>query len=136
MPEVNVNEATHEKMAARTARLATYPGLPAVEEIVRAAGEVQRHGIVQANREAADLIRTTVDLVAEQTVHDIETMTELLQARHWGEVAQIQNRFLQASLARKLYLAHRCWQTSQGVMLATALAAQEQVERQAYAFSL
>lgn len=55
---------------------------------------------------AAEMGRRFIDLVQEQTTHNLCMMLALTQARHWNEVIQIQQDYLRTSMALMARLAN------------------------------
>lgn len=116
---------------ARVTSIAARSSLQAIKETTDAVAEVEREVVHQASEGTLALGRTLVDLVNEQTAHNVQVVMALSRARHWGEVVQIQNDFLRASMERMAQLTTRYMEVVQGVVTSTASTVKNEADRAA-----
>ena len=105
-------------MASTTAR----EGLDVVRGAAGAAAETGREAAGRSAEGAAELGRLWVDLLGEQTRHNLEVATALGRAVRWDEVVQAQGEFVRVSLERLHELNRRYLEIVQGMMEAAPAA--------------
>src|SRR4051794_30757081 len=113
-------EATETGAQATTAARS---GLQLVERTAGAFGEAQRETAQRSAEVTAELGRLFVELLSEQTRHNLEVATAFGRMANWGEVARLQGEFVRASFERVNRLNGRYLEIVQGVMRATVSAA-------------
>lgn len=69
---------------------------------------------------AAELGRNFVDLVQQQTKHNLCMMLAMAQARHWNEVIEIQQDYLRTSMALMAKIANSSVAMLQSVVTTSA----------------
>ena len=118
MPKI-ANAENHERVAGadklgEMARSTTEQGADAARRgIERArdaamnAAENQRQILQQSAGESAELGRAIVDLIGQQTRHNMQVATAFGRAVNWAEVAEIQRDFLAGSFHRMNQLGER-----------------------------
>jgi hypothetical protein len=115
-------------------------GLHVVQRTTDAFGEVQREVAQRSAEHTAELGRVFVDLLQEQTQHNLKTFAALTGAVDWDQVARavdwervakIQSEYLRVSLERGAQLARRYLEASQAVTGAAADAAKKQARKAA-----
>jgi competence ComEA-like helix-hairpin-helix protein len=109
---------TGVRVASTTAR----EGLGVVRRTVGAAAETEREVVGRSAEGAAELGRLWVDLLGEQTRHNLEVATALGRAVRWDEVVQAQGEFVRVSLERLHELNRRYLEIVQGMMEAAPAA--------------
>ncbi len=131
-------EATRE--ATERAADAARQGLHVVERTVGAAAEVERAVAQRSVEGTAELGQALVDLMQEQTRHNLETLRAFGEAIDWDRVARavdwdrmrrIQAEYLQVSLERAAELTRRYLEVSQAVVTAAASVAQREAKKAA-----
>jgi len=110
--------ATGVRVASTTAR----EGLDVVRGAAGAAAETGREAAGRSAEGAAELGRLWVDLLGEQTRHNLEVATALGRAVRWDEVVQAQGEFVRVSLERLHELNRRYLEIVQDMMEATPAA--------------
>ena len=110
--------ATGVRVASTTAR----EGLDVVRGAAGAAAETGREAVGRSAEGAADLGRLWVDLLGEQTRHNLEVATALGRAVRWGEVVQAQGEFVRVSLERLHEMNRRYLEIVQDMMEAAPAA--------------
>jgi hypothetical protein len=108
---------------AQTASTAARSGLQLVERTAGAFGEVQRETAQRSAEATAELGRLFVELLSEQTRHNLEVATAFGRVADWGEIARLQGEFVRASFERMNRLNGRYLEVVQDVMRATVSAA-------------
>jgi competence protein ComEA len=103
---------TGVRVASTTAR----EGLGVVRRTAGAAAETEREVVGRSAEGAAELGRLWVDLLGEQTRHNLEVATALGRAVRWDEVVQAQGEFVRVSLERLHELNRRYLEIVQGMM--------------------
>jgi hypothetical protein len=131
-------EVTREA-AERTAAVARR-GVQAVRRTVEAAAEVESAVAHRSAEATTELGQAFLDLVQQQTRHNLETLTALADAVDWERVAkavdwervvEIQSAFVRASLERATQLTQRYFAVGQAVTVSAADAAKRQVRKAA-----
>jgi competence ComEA-like helix-hairpin-helix protein len=110
--------ATGVRVASTTAR----EGLDVVRGAAGAAAETGREAAGRSAEGAAELGRLWVDLLGEQTRHNLEVATALGRAVRWDEVVQAQGEFVRVSLERLHELNRRYLEIVQDMMEAAPAA--------------
>ena len=110
--------ATGVRVASTTAR----EGLDVVRGAAGAAAETGREAAGRSAEGAAELGRLWVDLLGEQTRHNLEVATALGRAVRWDEVIEAQAEFVHVSLERFGELNRRYLEIVQGVVETTSAA--------------
>jgi hypothetical protein len=97
-----------------TARSASEQGAGAARETMERArtsvtqvAEEQRQAIQQSAGEAAELGRVFVDLLGQQTRHNMQVAAAFGRAVNWAEVAEIQRDFIAGNFERMNQLGER-----------------------------
>jgi hypothetical protein len=115
-------------------------GLHVIQRTTDALGGVQREVAQRSAEHTAELGRVFVDLLQEQTQHNLKTFAALTGAVDWDQVAKavdwervtkIQGEYLRVSLERTAQLVRRYLEASQAVVAATADAAKKQARKAA-----
>ena len=115
-------------------------GLHVVQRTTDALGRMQREVAQRSAEHTAELGRVFVDLLQEQTQHNLKAFAALTSAVDWDQVARavdwervarIQGEYLRVSLERTAQLARRYLEASQAVADATADAAKKQARKAA-----
>ena len=70
-----------------------------------------------------------VDLLAEQTRHNVQVFQASAQPANWGEAAQLQSEFLRTSLQRAARFTRRYFEIGQAVMISALSTARGQAKR-------
>src|SRR3954447_8077371 len=104
------------RVASATAR----EGVEVVRRVFGAAAETERETVGRAAEGAAELGRLWVDLLGEQTRHNLEVATALGRAVRWDEVIEAQAEFVRVSLERFGELNRRYLEIVQGVVETTS----------------
>jgi len=104
--------ATGVRVASTTAR----EGLDVVRGAAGAAAGTGREVVGRSAEGAAELGRLWVDLLGEQTRHNLEVATALGRAVRWDEVVQAQGEFVRVSLERLHELNRRYLEIVHGMM--------------------
>jgi hypothetical protein len=117
-------EATRHaaESGARVASTAAREGLGVVRRAVGTAAETEREVVGRSAEGAAELGRLWVDLLGEQTRHNLEVATALGRAVRWDEVVQAQGEFVRVSLERFSELNRRYFEIVRGMMETTSAA--------------
>jgi hypothetical protein len=106
----------------RVASTAAREGTEIVRRVFGAAAETEREAGGRAAEGAAELGRLWVDLLGEQTRHNLEVAAVLSQAVRWDEVIGAQAEFVRVSLERFGELNRRYLEIVQGVVETTSAA--------------
>ena len=116
-------EATEAGTQATTE--AARSGLRLVEQTAGTLGEVQRETAQRSAEATAELGRLFVELLSEQTRHNMEVATAFGRVADWGEIARLQGEFVRESFERLNRLNGRYLEIVQDVMRATVSAAEQ-----------
>jgi hypothetical protein len=115
-------------------------GVQVVRRTVDAAAEVEGAVAYRSAEGASELGQVLVDLLNQQTRHNLETLTALgsavdwervAKAVDWDRVVEIQSAYLRVSFERAAQLTQRYFEVVQAVTLAAADAAQRQAKKAA-----
>ena len=107
---------------ARAASTAAREGLGVVRRAVDVAAETEREVASRSAEGAAELGRLWMDLLGEQTRHNLEVATALGRAVRWDEVVEAQGEFVRVSLERLHELNRRYLEIVRGMMETTSAA--------------
>ena len=102
-------------------------GLQQVEKASGAFGELQH----ETARQSAELGQLFVELLNEQTRHNLQVVTVFGRAVSWDEVIQVQGEFVRASFERMNQLNARYLEIFQGMMRAATSTAKDQARKAA-----
>jgi hypothetical protein len=100
----------------------TREGVEVVRRVFGAAAETERETVGRAAEGAAELGRLWVDLLGEQTRHNVQVAAALSRAVRWDEVVQAQGEFVRVSLERLQELNRRYLEIVRGVVEAAPAA--------------
>ena len=99
----------------RVASTAAREGLGVLRRTVGAAAEAEREAVGRSAEGAAELGRLWVDLLGEQTRHNVQVAAALSQAVRWDEVVRAQGEFVRVSLERLQELNRRYLEIVRGM---------------------
>src|SRR3954454_1728074 len=116
-------EATETGAQATTTAAAT--ALRRFERTAGAFGEAQRETAQRSAEATAELGRLFVELLSEQTRHNLEVATAFGRVANWGEIARLQSEFVRESFERLNRLNGRYLEVVQDMMRATVSAAEQ-----------
>jgi hypothetical protein len=136
-PAPHMREAVRAatRAGAEAAETVGRDGLQVVQRAASTVAKVERAVAHRSAEGTAELGRTLLDLVEQQTRRNLEAWTALTEVVDWGRVAeavnwdrvfQIQGEFWRASLEQAAQLTQRYLEASQTVMTAAADATREQ----------
>ena len=126
--------------ASDNVKTLNYRGIQNVQTAVDAADEVSRIMADKAIGGLSELGNTVVDLLKEQTEHNLETLQALYGAVDWDQVVkavdwrsavQIQVEFMRSSWTRAAHLTQRYLEVSQSMMTSNASVLQRQAKKAA-----
>ena len=126
---VKTAEVTRE--TAGQAENVAQGSLQSLRQAVDAAAEVERKTVRRAGEGMAEVSQVLVDLVNEQTRHNIQLFHALTQTVDWGQATQLQSEVLRTSLKRTAQFTRRYFEVSQAVMNAAVASAQHQAKKAA-----
>jgi hypothetical protein len=106
-------------------------GAQLVRRTTEAAGEVQRQVAHRSAEGTAELGQVLVDLMNEQTRHNVETFKALTGAVDWDRVVKVQGEFLRVTLERMVQLNQRYLDVFQSVVNAAVTTAKDQARKAA-----
>ena len=106
-------------------------GAQLVRRTTEAAGEVQRQVAHRSAEGTAELGQVLVDLMNEQTRHNVETFKALTGAVDWDRVVKVQGEFLRVTLERMVQLNQRYLDVFQSVANAAVTTAKDQARKAA-----
>ena len=112
---------TGREVASRTAE----GGLQLVQRTAGAMSEVQREAARQSTEGTAELGKLWIELLNEQTRHNLAVAAALGKAVNWEELVRAQSEYLRASFERANELNRRYLEIVQTVMKATASTVEE-----------
>jgi hypothetical protein len=133
-----IAEVTRE--AADRAENVARRGVQVVRRTVEAAAEVESAVAHRSAEGATELGQALVELVNQQTRHNLETLTALTHAVDWDRVTkavdwdrvfQIQGEFVRASFERATQLTRRYVEVAQAVTVSVADTAKRQARKAA-----
>jgi hypothetical protein len=105
--------------------------LEMVQRTADTTGEVQRAMVQRSAASTSELSQVLMDLVKEQSRHNLETLTALTRAVRWDEILQAQSEFLRVSLERMAEFGRRYVEVTQAVLTSASRAAQDRRDRAA-----
>ena len=120
-------EVTRE--AAGQAENVARSGLQVVRRTVDAVAEVEQQTARRAAEGTSEISQVLIDLINEQTRHNVAAFQALTQAVDWRQVAELQSRFLRESLERTAQFTQRYFEVSQAVLTSVLSATQEQAHK-------
>jgi len=106
-------------------------GLRVVQQVAGAVAEVEREVTHRSAEATVELGRALVDLLSEQTRHNLETWRALGEAVDWERVLRLQGEYLRVSLERAAQLTRRSLELGQTVMNAAADTVRDQAKKAA-----
>ena len=115
-------------------------GVQVVRRTVEAAAEVESAAAQRSAEGASELGQALIELVHQQTRHNLETLTALSNAVDWDRVAKavdwdrvvhIQSEFVRVSFERAAQLTQRYFEVVQAVTVAAADTAKRQAKKAA-----
>ena len=101
-----------------TAASVARSGFQVVQRATDEAGEVQRAVAQRSTEGAAELGRAFIDLIGEQTQHNVRVVNALTRTLRWDELLKIQGEYVQASFERLARLTQRYLELTQAAMVA------------------
>jgi competence ComEA-like helix-hairpin-helix protein len=116
---------------AETASRVARSGLQLVQRTAGAMTEAQRETARQSAEGTAELGRLWLELLGDQTRHNLAIATALSKAVDWEEVARTQSEYMSASLERMNQLNSRYLEIIRTVMAASVSIIQDQDKRAA-----
>ena len=122
-------EVTRE--AAGQAENVARSGLQVVRRTVEAVAEVEQQTARRAAEGTAEISQVLIDLINEQTRHNVAAFQALTQAVDWRQVAELQSKFLRESLERTAQFTQRYFEVSQTMLTSVLSTAREQVRKAA-----
>lgn len=105
---------TATRATAETARR----GAEITATVVADAGRAQRAVAQQAGEGAAEISRALIDLVTEQSQHNLQVLGAFGRVMHWEDFLRLQGEYLQASLDRLARFNHSYLELARRVMAA------------------
>lgn len=117
--------------ASREASDAARGGLRLPQQTVSSAGEVQRDITQRSAEGTIQLEQALLDLMHQQTRHNMEVWTALAGTIDWDQVVQIQSEYLRLSLERMAGLTQRYLEVTQKVVTAAADSVAQQARKAA-----
>jgi competence ComEA-like helix-hairpin-helix protein len=117
-------EATRQTATegARVAEATAREGVEIVHSVFGAAAETEREVVSRSAEGVAELGRLWMDLLSDQTRHNLEIATSLGRAVRWDEVLRTQSEFVRASLERLNELNRRYLEIVRGMTETTSAA--------------
>ena len=125
----NAVEVTRE--AVGQAENVARSSLQVVRRTVDAVAEVEQQTARRTAEGTAELSQVLVDLINEQTRHNVAAFRALTQAVDWRQVAELQSKFLRESLERTAQFTQRYFEVSQTMLTSVLSTAREQVRKAA-----
>jgi competence ComEA-like helix-hairpin-helix protein len=116
---------------AETASRVARSGLQLVQRTAGAMTEVQRETARQSAEGTAEFGKLWLELLGEQTRHNLAVATTLSKAVDWEEMVRAQSEYMRASMERMNQLNSRYLEIIRTVMAASVSATQDQDKRAA-----
>ena len=117
--------------AAGQAENVTRSGLQVVRRTVDAVAEVEQQTARRAAEGTAEISQVLIDLINEQTRHNVAVFQALTQAVDWRQVTELQSKFLRESLERTAQFTQRYFEVSQTMLTSVLSTAQHQARKAA-----
>jgi hypothetical protein len=121
-------EVTRET-AGQALNVARGSSLQVVRQAVDAAAEAERKTVRRAGESMAEISQSLVDLLHEQTRHNVQVFQALAQPANWGQANQLQSEFLRTSWQRMAQFTRRYVEVSQAVMTSALSTARGQARK-------
>jgi competence protein ComEA len=113
------------KAGAEAASSTAQGGLQLVQRTAGAMSEVQREAARQSTEGTAELGKLWIELLNEQTRHNLAVAAALSKAVDWEEVVRVQSEYMRGAIERANELNRRYLEIVQTVMKATASTVEE-----------
>ena len=104
-------------------------GFQSARQAVDAGGEVGQKIAERAEAGMTEVNQNLVELLTEQTKHNVQLFQTLAQPSNWGKAAQLQNEFLRTSWQRAAQFARRYVEVSQAAMTSALSTARGQAKK-------
>jgi hypothetical protein len=104
-------------------------GFQSVRQAVDAAAEVERKTARRAGDGVAEINQSLVDLLTEQTKHNVQLFQALAQPANWGKGPQLQSEFLRTTFQRAAQFTRRYVEVGQAVMTSALPTARGQAKK-------
>ena len=104
-------------------------GIQSARQAVDAGGERGEKLAEHAQAGATEVNQNLVQLITEQTKHNIQLFQALAQPSNWGKVAQLQKEFLRTSWQRAAQFSQRYVGVSQAAMSSALSTARNQAKK-------
>jgi hypothetical protein len=104
-------------------------GFQSVRQAVDAAAEAEQKTARHAVTGAAEINQSLVELLTEQTKHNVQLFQALAQPTNWGKGPQLQSEFLRASFQRAAQFTRRYVEVSQAVLTSALPTARGQAKK-------
>ena len=101
-----------DKTASQAENVA-HSGFQSVRQAVDAAAEAEQKTARRAGDGVAEINQSLVELLTEQTKHNVQLFQALAQPANWGKGPQLQSEFLRTSLQRAAQFTRRYVEVSQ-----------------------
>ena len=119
------------KAGAEAASSAAQGGLHLVQRTAGAVSKVQRETTRQSAEGTAELGKLWLEMLGEQTRHNLAVATALSKAVDWEEVIRVQGEYMRSSMERMNQLNSRYLEIVRTVMAVSVPATQDQDKRAA-----
>jgi competence protein ComEA len=119
------------KAGSEAASSAAQGGLQLVQRTAGAMTKVQRETAQQSAEGTAELGKLWLELLGEQTRHNLVVATTLSKAVDWEEMVRVQSEYLRASIERMNQLNSRYLEIVRSMMTAAALTAEGEAKKAA-----
>jgi hypothetical protein len=131
-----LGKRTTDKAAAEVTRELTgqvenvaRSGFQSVRQAADAAAEVERKTARRAGDGVAEINQSLVDLLTEQTKHNVQLFQALAQPANWGKGPQLQSEFLRTTFQRAAQFTRRYVEVGQAVMTSALPTARGQAKK-------
>ncbi len=119
------------KAGAEAASSTAQGGLQLVQRTAGAMSEVQREAARQSTEGTAELGKLWIELLNEQTRHNLAVAAALGKAVNWEEVVRAQSEYMRESIERMNQLHGRYLEIVRSMMTAAASTAKDEVKKAA-----
>jgi competence ComEA-like helix-hairpin-helix protein len=121
-------EAERDAMeaGAQTGSTAARSGLQLVQRTSEAVEEVQHETARQSAEGTAEIAKLWIDVLNEQTRHNLQVVAMLGRAMNWDDIVQAQSEFMRSSFERLNQLNGRYLELVQAMMRSTTQASDQQ----------